>query len=178
MQSDRPSCGRARGTRTTSRSCPRGQRVPDRPPGSAGSSALPTGPSSDTAHGVPKLVVHGAKLKCSEGVSPGTLSVTGSGPKDNDHPTATVEDYKPMSNIGAFGMCRSTSNPQVSAATSAAQGVLTPQPCTPVVTSAWSPGASVITIDEHKALSSDSTCSCSWNGTIEITDPASEIDIE
>jgi len=127
---------------------------------------------------VPKLVVHGAKLKCSEGVSPGTLSVTGSGPKDNDHPTATVEDYKPMSNIGAFGMCRSTSNPQVSAATSAAQGVLTPQPCTPVVTSAWSPGASVITIDEHKALSSDSTCSCSWNGTIEITDPASEIDIE
>ncbi|MBI4952329.1 MAG: DUF4280 domain-containing protein [Myxococcales bacterium] len=128
---------------------------------------------------MPKLVVNGAKLKCSQGVSPGTLTVTSANGTDADEtPAATVEDYVPMTNIGAFGMCQSQANPQVAAATAAAGGVLTPQPCVPVVTSAWSPGSSVVTIREMKALTDDSTCNCTWNGSIEITDPGTAVDTE
>ena len=128
---------------------------------------------------MPKLVVNGAKLKCSEGLSPGSLTVLPeSGTDAGETPAATVMDYRPMVNVAAFGMCKTQSNPQVAAATSAAQGVLTPQPCVPVVTSPWSPGASVVTINEHKALTDDSTCKCTWSGTIEVTDPASDVEID
>jgi hypothetical protein len=128
---------------------------------------------------MPKLVTNGAKLKCSEGVSPSTLTVLPtSGQEADEQPTATVNDYQPMVNIAPFGMCKTQSNPQVAAATTAAQGVLTPQPCIPAVTSAWSPGSSIVTISEQKALTDDSTCSCTWSGSIEITDPASSIEIE
>lgn len=83
-----------------------------------------------------------------------------------------------MLNIAPFGMCKTQANPQVAAATSAAMGVLTPMPCIPVVKAPWSPGASGAEIAEQKALTSDSKCSCMWFGSIEITDPASDIDIE
>lgn len=127
---------------------------------------------------MPKLVVHGAGLKCSEGTSPGTLSVLpvnmASG---DDAEAATVNDCVPFVNIPMFGMCKTQANPQVAAATSAAQGVLTPMPCVPVITGPWSPGADGATLAMQKALTKDSTCSCAWTGTIEITDPGSTVDI-
>jgi len=82
-------------------------------------------------------------------------------------------DYAPMVNIPTLGMCKTQSNPQVAAATSAAMGVLTPQPCIPVTTSAWSPGASKVTINGIKALTDDSKCSCTWGGSITIQDAGS-----
>jgi hypothetical protein len=75
-------------------------------------------------------------------------------------------------------MCQTQANPQVAAATAAAMGVLTPMPCVPVIPGPWSPGASLATIDNQKALTSDSKCSCTWTGSIEIVDPASTIDVE
>lgn len=126
-----------------------------------------------------KLVVHGAQLSCSKGTSPGSLSIlptvqmTG-----DDQNIATVDDYKPMVNIPTFGMCTTQANPQVAAATSAAQGVLTPQPCIPVTTSAWSPGASIVTVDGVKALTKDSTVSCQWSGSISISTAASDVEVE
>ncbi|MEZ4302075.1 MAG: DUF4280 domain-containing protein [Polyangiaceae bacterium] len=128
---------------------------------------------------MPKLVVHGAKLKCSAGTSPASLSILPANGTDGDEqPAATVNDFVPMTNIAAFGMCTTQANPQVAAATSAAQGVLTPQPCMPVVTAPWSPGSSHTTIREQTALTADSKCQCAWSGSIEITDPASGIDID
>ncbi|MCC6527895.1 MAG: DUF4280 domain-containing protein [Polyangiaceae bacterium] len=128
---------------------------------------------------MPKLVVNGAKLKCSQGAAPGTLTVLPANGTDADEtPAATVEDYVPMTNVGAFGMCQSQANPAVAAATAAAAGVLTPQPCVPVTTSAWSPGSSVVTIQGMKALTDDSTCNCTWNGTIEITEPGTSVDVD
>jgi uncharacterized protein DUF4280 len=127
---------------------------------------------------VTKLVVDGASLRCDQGTSSATLKVVAGRSTDNDNRAATVDDYVPMTNIGSFGMCQTQSNPQVAAATSAAQGVLTPQPCVPVVTSAWSPGAAHLTLDGVKALSSDSTCSCQWTGSISISSPASDVDLE
>lgn len=126
-----------------------------------------------------KLVVNGAKLKCSEGLSPSTLTVLpSSGAKADELPAATVMDYKPMVNIAPFGMCKAQANPQVAAATAAAQGTLTPQPCMPVITAPWSPGASIVTIDEQKALTDGSKCNCAWTGSVEVTDPGTDVEVD
>ncbi|HRW05750.1 MAG TPA: PAAR-like protein, partial [Caldilineaceae bacterium] len=63
------------------------------------------------------------------------------------------------------------SNPQVAAATSAALGVLTPQPCIPVTTQPWAPGSPMVTIRNQPALNNGSTCLCQWGGVITITNP-------
>jgi hypothetical protein len=128
---------------------------------------------------MPRLVVNKAVIRCSEGIAPSTLTVLPSTAGEADQkPTATVMDYQPMVNIAPFGLCRTQANPQVAAATAAAQGVLTPQPCIPVITGPWSPGSSVVTIDEKKALTSDSTCRCAWTGTVEITEPGTSIEVD
>lgn len=128
---------------------------------------------------MPRLVVHGAQLKCSEGLAPSSLTVLPvNGTSGDEKPAATVNDFAPMVNIAPFGMCKTQANPQVAAATAAAQGVLTPQPCVPVTTSPWSPGSSVASIQDQKALTSDSKCNCTWTGSIEITDPGTAIDVE
>ncbi|TMQ12973.1 MAG: DUF4280 domain-containing protein [Deltaproteobacteria bacterium] len=122
-----------------------------------------------------KLVLQGASLKCTQGLSPSTL-VLQPGPATADgKAVATVMDFLPMTNIPPFGMCQSLANPQVAAATAAAQGVLTPQPCIPVITAPWSPGSEVSTIQGTKLLTADSTCNCQWVGRISISHPGSEI---
>lgn len=127
---------------------------------------------------MPKLVVHGAQLKCSEGLSPSSLAVLPAiGSNSSDNPAATVMDLKPKVNIMPFGMCKTQSNPQVAAATSAANGVLTPQPCVPVIAEPWSPGASGVTLQSKKALTNDSKCTCKWGGNIEITKAGSELEV-
>lgn len=125
---------------------------------------------------MPNLVVTGAMLRCSQGAAPSTLTVTSNTASSaGEKPAATVDDYQPFANIAPFGVCRAMANPQVAAATSAANGVLTPQPCVPVTTAPWSPGASIVTIDGKKALTVGATCSCSWTGTIEITEAGSTV---
>lgn len=125
---------------------------------------------------MPRLVQNGAVLRCNQGVSPSSLVVLPNGSTSaSEQPLATVMDFVPMTNILSFGMCRSQANPQVAAATTAAQGVLTPQPCVPVTTDPWSPGASIVTIDEKKALTDDSTCACKWAGTVSISDPGTTV---
>jgi Domain of unknown function (DUF4280) len=128
---------------------------------------------------MPKLVIHGAKLTCSEGMSPSTLTVLpASRAAADEQPAATVMDWKPMVNIAPFGMCKAQANPQVAAATAAAMGTLTPVPCMPVVSAPWSPGASVVRVDDQQALTDASRCSCAWTGSIEVTDPATSIEVE
>lgn len=76
-------------------------------------------------------------------------------------------------------MCRSMSNPQVAAATAAANGVLTPQPCIPVLPAPWSPGASSVEIHGVTALTDDSTLDCAYAGKIGIDDPGqSDAEVE
>ncbi len=91
---------------------------------------------------------------------------------------ATVDDFAAMANISPFGMCTTQANPQVAAATTAAQGVLTPQPCVPVTTSPWSPGATTSTISGRPALVASDKASCAWTGSIEVADPGSTINVE
>ncbi len=121
-----------------------------------------------------KIVVHGASLMCSCGTAPSSLTVLPIVVSEADtRPTATVNDFAPMLNIAPFGMCTTQLNPQVAAATAAAMGTPTPQPCIPVTTAPWSPGSSVVTIDGLKALTNDSTCKCQWAGSISVSDAGS-----
>src|SRR5829696_5279371 len=119
-----------------------------------------------------QAVASGAQLKCSFGSKPGSLTVPPTGRVlADDAPVATIMDHKPTANIAPFGMCSSLTNPQVASATSAAQGVLTPQACLPVTTSPWAPGSVTVTIGEQPALSKVSSCTCGWLGKITISDP-------
>ena len=117
-------------------------------------------------------VVTGAMLMCPFGVAPGTLTVL---PMNRvmvgGVPAANIADYVPMVNIATFGMCTTPSNPQVAAATATALGVLTPQPCIPVTTGPWVPGAPTVMIANQPALDNTSKCMCMWGGVINITNP-------
>ncbi|NUP05202.1 MAG: DUF4280 domain-containing protein [Polyangiaceae bacterium] len=125
-----------------------------------------------------RLVVHEAKIRCSQGTIPSLLVIPPDSPVSSDNkPVGTVDDHKPMKNIITFGMCRSLQNPTVQSATTAAAGVLTPQACVPATNKQWSPGAPFAVVDEVRVLSSDSTCSCDWGGTIDILDPVTEVEI-
>ena len=116
-------------------------------------------------------VVNGAKLVCTFGTGPSMLVVS---PEKRTsasvQPNATIMDFVGMKNILPFVMCTAPTNPQVAAATSAAMGVLTPQPCIPMTTP-WKPGATNTLIGGIPALDNTHTCQCTWGGVVTVRDP-------
>ena len=118
------------------------------------------------------LVVNTAQCMCSMGTAPSSLVVL---PESmsmvQSNPIATIMDNKPMVNILPFAMCTSLSNPQVASATSAAGGVLTPMPCTPVTSAPWAPGCPTVMVNNKPALNNSSAVMCNWGGVISITNP-------
>jgi hypothetical protein len=84
-------------------------------------------------------------------------------------PAANIQEFIPLVNIPSFTLCMSPSNPQVAAATAAALGVLTPQPCIPATAAPWAPGAAVTRIAGQLTLDNISTCTCLWGGVISVT---------
>jgi hypothetical protein len=119
-----------------------------------------------------QLVTNGATLQCSFGTTPSTLNVTPENRGNaNSLPAATIMDNVPMKNILSFGMCTTPSNPQVAAATAAAWGVLTPQPCIPVTTAPWAPGSPTVTVGNKPALNNNCRLMCAWGGVISVTAP-------
>lgn len=117
---------------------------------------------------MPIQVVDGAQIMCNFGTSPSSLTVLPANRTTTTTPTATIMDNIPMVNIIPFGMCITPSNPQVAAATAAALGVLTPQPCLPVTTAPWAPGAAQTVVAVAPALHEACTCSCMWGGVISV----------
>jgi hypothetical protein len=120
---------------------------------------------------MPKLVVNGAQLMCSFGVAPSALIVAVPLVTAGNQPVAKISDMIPMANILPFAMCTTPSNPQVAAATSAALGVLTPQPCIPVTTAPWAPGSTKVTVGGVPAVNDTCTCNCAWGGVITVSTP-------
>jgi len=112
------------------------------------------------------VVVTGACLQCSMGSSPATFTASGTR-VSGTLPAGVITDVDPSA-IPTFGMCQSPANPLVASATAAAFGVLTPQPCLPVL-SPWTPGAARVTIGSTPALDDSSQCMCSWAGTVSVT---------
>ncbi len=121
---------------------------------------------------MPFEVVNGAQIACSFGTTPGALTVLPVNRVNvGNQPAANIMDHMPMVNIPTFGMCTTPANPQVAAATSAAMGVLTPQPCIPATSSPWTPGAATVPIANQPALDNTSKCMCNWTGVISVVSP-------
>jgi hypothetical protein len=117
-------------------------------------------------------VCNGANLMCSFGVAPSALVVL---PLKrcltSSLPAATIMDNIPFVNIPPFGMCSSLANPAVASATSAALGVLTPMPCTPVIPAPWAPGSPTVLLGGSPALNQTSMLTCAYGGVITIVAP-------
>jgi hypothetical protein len=112
-----------------------------------------------------QLVVMGGSAKCSFAQPPGTatISLTPTMINGANQTIATIQDITPQV-MATFGMCTAPTNPQVIAA----QG--SPVPCVPVIVGPWAPGSPTVNVGNKPALTSDSQCTCSWLGIIEIQD--------
>ncbi|NSX16291.1 DUF4280 domain-containing protein [Cupriavidus taiwanensis] len=117
-------------------------------------------------------VTAGAAMQCSFGLAPSTLAVLPLGRVLAGTGAASVMDHLPLVNIPPFGLCQCVANPQVAAATAAAQGVLTPMPCVPVTPAPWLPGAPTVQIGGAPALQHTSRLACAWGGVIQVAAPA------
>jgi hypothetical protein len=117
------------------------------------------------------LLVSGAQLLCSFGTAPGALTVLPQKKVLSGSPVCTITDMIPMSNIAPFGMCVSLANPAVSAATAAALGVLTPQPCVPATAAPWAPGCPKTLAGGVPVVDNASTLPCSYGGVISVLNP-------
>ena len=116
-----------------------------------------------------RLVLHGAMLGCSHGSAPSPLAVAPGRLADaGPRALATVTDHAPALNLAPFGLCNSLTNPAVAAATAAALGALTPQPCTPQTPAPWSQPEGGVTVDGVAALHDGATCACAWGGRIDV----------
>ena len=121
---------------------------------------------------MPIQVVNTGLLQCSFGVAPVPLTVLPIHKLlSSQQPAANIMDHIPMLNIKSFGMCKSMANPKVAAATAAALGVLTPQPCMPVIPAPWIPGSPTVMVNNMPALNNTCTCMCAFAGMIKITMP-------
>jgi hypothetical protein len=124
---------------------------------------------------MPQQTCSGATIECTFGTATSALVVLPANRVLTDTaPAATVMDHIPMSNIMSFGMCQSLANPTVAAATSAAQGVLTPMPCVPNTPSPWVPGVAQVMLGKLPALDNTSQLSCVWLGVITVSNPGQE----
>ena len=121
------------------------------------------------------LVVDGAIVACTFGAAPSALAALPANPtRGSNGAAATIMDFAPMVNIQPFGICSSPANPQVIAATSAAAGVFTPQPCVPATVSPWVPGSPTVTIAGQPALDNACICNCLWAGVISVISPGQQ----
>lgn len=118
-----------------------------------------------------EIVVNGASIECALGKPGKATLVVLPTPMVNsgDQPVATIMDNKAMLNIPTFGMCTTQTNPAVAAATSAALGTPTPAPCVPVIPAPWAPGSATVMIGNKPALTSSSSCMCTYGGKISIS---------
>lgn len=119
-----------------------------------------------------QVVVTGATAMCIFGTAPGNIMPTSQAACLTDQkPIATIQDCQ-SSNITPFGMCMSLANPQVAAATAAALGVLTPQPCMMVPAGTWIPTNPALLVGGKPCLTSDCKLICANGvGLISITNP-------
>lgn len=118
-----------------------------------------------------QVVTMGANCLCSFGTGPAPLKVTSQAGVMAGGMVATIQDCMPMSNIGPFALCTTPTNPAVAAATAAALGVLTPQPCIPVPAGTWIPTQTKVLVGGKPCLTQDCKMMCSYGGQIQITTP-------
>ncbi|HEX9258264.1 MAG TPA: DUF4280 domain-containing protein [Acidimicrobiales bacterium] len=126
------------------------------------------------------IVTMTASLQCTFGMAPSTLTVIPQGMpvQGGNQMVANIMANIPMANIAPFGMCQSMANPQVASATAAAQGVLTPMPCIPVISAPWAPGSPTVMVNNKPALTQSCKAICNWGGNISITAPGAAMTVQ
>lgn len=126
-----------------------------------------------TVVGMPvPFVVSTATMTCTFGAAPSVLTVLPTAKVlVEGRPLCAIADQAAMVNIPPFGMCSSLANPAVASATAAAQGVLTPQPCTPVPTAPWQPGVPLVLVGGKPAVAQGAQLVCSFGGAIAVGNP-------
>jgi hypothetical protein len=120
---------------------------------------------------MPNNTCTGAMMACTFGAAPSSFIATPKQVMTSFMPAANIMDNKPMANIPPFGVCTSLANPAVAAATAAALGVLTPQPCIPNTPAPWAPGSPTVMVANMPALNNTSKLMCLWAGVISFTSP-------
>jgi len=123
---------------------------------------------------MPEMLTTGCLLKCSQGTAPMpfvALQLPGK-PVIAGLPTAMETEIAPLVNIPSFVMCKSLGNPEVAAATSAADGELTPMPCVPVVTAPWMPASTIQSYNGVPLVTVQAKCLCDFGGEIAVSEPA------
>jgi hypothetical protein len=118
------------------------------------------------------LLCTGATLTCSFGAAPSVFSADPlpGAPQVLGAVAGAITAISPA-NIPPFGACQSMANPSVASATSAAMGVLTPMPCTPVMAGAWAPPAASGSVGGVSLATVSSKCACSFGGVISVAGP-------
>lgn len=118
-----------------------------------------------------QMIVTGATAVCTFGTAPGTITASSQAAVlAEGKPAATIQDVGAAS-ITPFAMCTSLANPQVAAATAAALGVLTPQPCAMVPAGTWIPAKPGVMVGGKPCLTSDCKLMCAYGGSVSIMAP-------
>ena len=120
---------------------------------------------------MPVQTCTGGTLACTFGLLPGSFVATPKMVMTGSMPAGNIMDHIPMVNIMPFGMCACPANPAVAAATTAAAGVLTPQPCIPITPAPWVAGSPTVLLANMPALNNTSTLNCIWGGLITFVNP-------
>ena len=111
-------------------------------------------------------------VMCSAGIAPMPLNVL---PLNMvitfSMATATIKDMVPFLNVLPFAMCTSLANPLVATATSCAFGVLTPMPCTPLITGPWIPGTPTTMIQNTPCVDQSCKAICAFGGCVSVLNP-------
>jgi hypothetical protein len=123
---------------------------------------------------MPEFLTSVCVLKCSFGTAPvpfQSLTLPGKPLFMQAFDGASMLDTAPVVNIPTFAMCSSLAKPQVIAATAAAQGVLTPMPCVPVIPAPWVPSSPIASWNGVRLATVQSKCLCTWGGEISVVAP-------
>lgn len=114
-----------------------------------------------------QVVGLGSIMKCSFGVAPCIFQPMNNQTVIAKVPIGNIIDTS-MASIPTFGLCQSMANPTVASATAAALGVLTPMPCTPVISGPWVCNSHVM-IKGSPILTTDAKAFCAYCGVIQFT---------
>lgn len=118
------------------------------------------------------LISSNAMMSCSFGMAPACFQPNNCPTVLSQGMVGTAMDATPA-NILPFGTCMSLLNPAVAAATSAALGVLTPQPCTPMPAGLWITPAMTILVKNAPVLTTDAKLMCAFGGIIQFSNTPS-----
>lgn len=116
-----------------------------------------------------RIVLQGDLCRCANGTQPCPLNVSNRKRMVVNGKAIALRTDASTVNLSGFGYCNNLGNPIVMEATMAAQGVLTPMPCVPMLKGVWDRTVERLKIDGQQAVGESSTTMCAYGGSISIS---------